>query len=325
LLSHLSRARLGAVLFSLMLAGAASAEPWQIAQSTGPVWFGADQAQLVSLGANTDIPGGQTVVTGEGGRLMLVRGEQTMLIGANAVVTVPVEDQAGITTILQRAGEVTFDVDRQKVQHFAVETPYLAAVVKGTSFKVSVDGFAAAVSVDRGLVEVSDLVTGEKVDTAPGQRASVGGPGAKLDISGAGLLALITRGTARAPRVAPLTADGLRVIQTKARNDSNGSIQALNGAGGNDAGRVAGLGAVGTVGGNGPGGPAGGITGGGSSGGAAVGGGASLNVALYSGSDAVFKRRPAAPEEGVSPLTFVLAAAFMTLLALTWAYLRRNA
>ncbi len=181
--SHFSRTRLGAVLLSLIISGAASAEPWQIAQSSGPVWFGSEQTQLVSLGSTSDIPGGATVVTGDGGRVMLVRGEQTMLIGANAVVTVPDADEGGITTILQRSGEVTFDVDRQKVQHFAVETPYLAAVVKGTSFKVSVDGFEAAVAVDRGLVAVSDLITGEQVDTAQGQRASVSGPGAKLGIS----------------------------------------------------------------------------------------------------------------------------------------------
>ncbi|MEJ0012335.1 MAG: FecR family protein [Bauldia sp.] len=316
--TNLSRTLFGAALLSLTLAGAASAEPWQITQSTGPVWFGSDQTQLVSLGSSTDIPGGQTVVTGEGARVMLVRGEQTMLIGANSVVTVPDADEGGITTILQRSGEVTFDVDRQKVQHFAVETPYLAAVVKGTMFTVDVDAFTATVSVDRGLVEVSDLVTGEKVDTAPGQRAAVSGPGAKLNISGSGLLALISQGEARAPLVAPLSSDGLRALQTKARGGN--STQALNSTGGDI--NNAGLAAIAAGGGNGGGGPTGG-TGGDVTGGPS-GGGSAQNVALYTGNDAAFKRHPA-PEQGVSPLTFALAAAFLTLLALAWAYVRRNA
>lgn len=316
LFSHSSRALFGAVVLSLAIPAIASAEPWQIAQSSGPVWFGSDQTQLVSLGSAGDIPGGATVVTGEGGRAMLVRGQQTMLIGANAVVTVPDADEAGITTILQRSGEVTFDVDRQKVQHFAVETPYLAAVVKGTSFTVDVDGDAAAVSVDRGLVEVSDLVTGERVDTAAGQRAAVNGPAARLSISGSGLLALITQGGARAPLVAPLSSDGLRQIQIRARGI--GSIEALNDAIGGDNGN-AGLAALGAAAGNG-----GGPTGGSDVGGGTSAGSGLQNVAVYGGSDGVFKRKPA-PEEGVSPLTFALAAAFMTLLALVWAYLRRNA
>lgn len=326
---HFSRAFFGAALLTLTISGAVSAEPWQIAQSMGPVWFGANQAQLVSLGSNTDVPGGMLVVTGEGGRAMLVRGEQTMLIGANTVVTVPDADEAGITTILQRAGEVTFDVDRQKVQHFAVETPYLAAVVKGTMFKVRVDGSTADVAVDRGLVEVSDLVTGEKVDTAPGQRASVDGPGAHLGISGSGLLALVTQGEPRAPLVAPMSASDVRAIQATARGQSSDTIQALNSAPSDDGISTAGVAVLGAAvagGGNdGPGGPAGGATSGGSgSAGGSVNIGQPQQIALYAGNDGVFKHKPA-PEQGISPLTFALAAAFMTLLALAWAYVRRNA
>ena len=88
--------------------------------------------------------------------LFLVRGTQTMLIGANTVVTLPDGDSHGITTVLEHAGEITFDVDRQQVKHFAVETPYLAAVVKGTNFTIRVDDEGGAVTVSRGLVEVRE-------------------------------------------------------------------------------------------------------------------------------------------------------------------------
>jgi hypothetical protein len=326
----LHRTVLGALFVSAsVLAGAASAEPWQLAQAIGPVWYGQDDTKLVSLGPNTDVPGGSTVVTGEGGRAMLVRGDQTMLVGPNAVVIIPDADKEGITTVLQRSGEVTFDVDRQKVQHFAVETPYLAAVVKGTNFTVNVDDGAAQVNVNRGLVEVADLATGERVDTAIGQRAWVDGIGQALKISGEGLIAMITPGVPRAPSVAPLPKGELRALQNKA----TGTIQALNQPVGNGSGdqlAILGAGAA-SGGGSGPAGPSGGtgIDGGGSSGKTDI---APLDLQQISGqsiaaldvvSNTAVKRRKS-KEEGISPMMFVAAAGLMTLLAVGLAYVRRN-
>jgi hypothetical protein len=331
LFTRIPRTVVGAFIASALLGGAANAEPWQLAQSIGAVWYGQDDTKLVSLGPNTDVPGGSTVVTGDGGRAMLVRGEQTVLVGPNAVVVLPDEDKDGFTTVLQRAGEVTFDVDRQKVEHFAVETPYLAAVVKGTNFTVDVDGREAAVSVNRGLVEVSDLSTGERVDTAAGQRAFVAGIGEALKISGDGLLAIVSQGAARAPLVSPMTTSELRVLQSKA----SGSIQAQSRTGGNANGQLAILGAGASAGGSGPTGTSGG--GNGASGNDAgsspdvvalnVGGAGSLvsgqSAALDVVSNAVVKRRKPQPES-ISPLMFVGAAGLMTLLAVGLAYVRRN-
>ena len=101
--------------------------------------------------------------------------------------------------------EVTFDVDRQNVRHFAVETPYLAAVVKGTHFTVRVGGKGAAVMVARGLVGVTDLATGESADVPPGQSAAVGASYSHLTISGFGKLAAITKGKTRRTLVDPLS------------------------------------------------------------------------------------------------------------------------
>jgi hypothetical protein len=287
----------------------AQAAPWQLAQSIGPVWYGQDQTKLISLAPSTDLPEGATVVTGEGGRAMLVRGEQTMLVGPNSVVIVPGESEDGFTTVFQRSGQVTFDVDRQKVQHFAVETPYLAAVVKGTNFTVDVDAANAVVSVNRGLVAVSDIATGEQVDTAEGQRASVAGIGAKLQITGEGLLALITPGVARSPLVSPLTAEQLRVIQSKA----NGTVRADNQSGDRD-GSVIAIGAAGGAG-----------TGGGNASGG-QGGEGLTQVALENAADVpanILKSRKS-NEPAISPMMFAAAAGLMALLAIGLAYVRRN-
>ncbi len=238
------------VVAILLLTGAAAADQWHISRSSGPVWVGSDIAQLVSLGPATDVPGGATVMTGEGARLFLVRGEQTMLVGPNTVVTLPDGDSKGITTILEQAGEVTFDVDRQKVKHFVVETPYLAAVVKGTNFTVHVDDEGGAVAVNRGLVEVQDLATGDIVDTPVGQMAQVSGQNGRLTVSGSGPRAVIRSGSPRAPLVKSLSRGAVHTLQTAAldmsgdlrpgltpvtaapRNDSAVAVVAAAGSGG---------------------------------------------------------------------------------------------
>ncbi len=264
--SYVTRVVFGAVVSTLVLVGAAAADQWHISRSSGSVWVGSDTAQLVSLGPTTDIPGGATVMTGEGARVFLVRGTQTMLVGPNTVVTLPDGDSHGITTVLEHAGEITFDVDRQTVKHFAVETPYLAAVVKGTNFTVHVDDQGGAVVVNRGLVEVSDLATGDTVDTPAGQRAHVSGQDAQLTVSGSGPRPVIRPGSPRAPRVKGFTREAVHTLQVAALDRSGGSSGGLTpvtaNTGNDGAGAVVAAAGAGGSGGDDPGGNASGGSGG---------------------------------------------------------------
>ena len=51
------------------------------------------------------------------------------------MIGLPLEKTDGLsTTIQQRAGSILLEVEKRNVTHFEVETPYLAAVVKGTQF-----------------------------------------------------------------------------------------------------------------------------------------------------------------------------------------------
>ena len=105
---------------------------------------------------------GDTIRTGRNGRVLLMRGEETILIALNSVVGLPVEKTDGLqTTILQQAGSILLDVEKRNVKHFEVETPYLAAVVKGTQFRVTVNAASTSVEVNRGQVEVSDFKSGQ--------------------------------------------------------------------------------------------------------------------------------------------------------------------
>ncbi len=163
---------------------------------------------------------------------MLVRGKEVMVVGPNTVVTVP-PDRQGTTTILQRAGEIVFDVDKRNVKHFAVETPYLAALVKGTRFTVQIFSDGAVVSVDRGLVEVTGLVTGETVDIPRGQRATIRGPEAKLIISASGEHAKVRPGKPRAPVVVPLSPEevlgfGVEIPDASGSNTTSSSSRNIS-------------------------------------------------------------------------------------------------
>ena len=157
---------------------------WTVARSSGQVWIGADAAQKISLRPNADLPAGATVTTGAGGRVLLTRNKEVMTIGPNAVVTIPADSLLGFTTITQKAGQVEFEVEKRNVRHFQVNTPYLAAVVKGTHFVVSVSRSGANVSVSRGRVGVSDNASGQQSDILPGQSASASKSSSGLVVTG---------------------------------------------------------------------------------------------------------------------------------------------
>jgi hypothetical protein len=67
------------------------------------------------------------------------------------VVDIPAEKKEGLaTTIKQQAGSILLEVEKKNVKHFEVETPYAAAVVKGTQFRVTVTTSGTKVDVVRG-------------------------------------------------------------------------------------------------------------------------------------------------------------------------------
>ncbi|MHA1553780.1 MAG: FecR domain-containing protein [Alphaproteobacteria bacterium] len=199
----------------LVFSGAAMAEAWVIVRSSGDIWIGSRSIQPVALGADTELAGGTVLVTGKRGRVMLARGEQTMVVGPDAHITLPgsTSDNA---TVLQRAGTILFDVDKRNVKHFSVETPFLAAVVKGTKFEVSVNPGDAVMNVREGTVELRDLYTGEFVDLRAKQGGAVKGNG-PLTLSGLNVSRDdIRQGSPTNPLVEPLPLSEMQQIQNRA-------------------------------------------------------------------------------------------------------------
>ena len=222
-----------ALMVALILgtaSGASAADDgvWSVSKASGEVWVATDGAQPASLSQDETLKPGDTIRTGRNGRVLLVRGEETILISPNSVVGLPAEKKEGLsTTIIQQAGSILLEVEKRNVKHFEVETPYLAAVVKGTHFSVTVGAGSTKVGVLRGQVEVSDFKTGQIAQVMPGQVATAfeyGKPG--LSLSGAGTFNPIEQGKPRASTIerVPVPKSGLSLP----RNAVNGhAIHAL--------------------------------------------------------------------------------------------------
>jgi hypothetical protein len=204
-------------------AWAADDDAWAVSKSSGEVWVTTQGAQQVALGSDDVLKPGDTIRTGHSGRVLLSRGAETILIAPNSVIGLPAEAQGGMaTTILQRAGSILLDVERRNVKHFEVETPYLAAVVKGTQFRVTVGAGSTKVDVSRGQVEVSDFKSGQIAQVTPGQTATSFASGRSgLQLSGSGSFAPIEQGRPRTPTIqrVPVPKDGLH-----APREAKGSV-----------------------------------------------------------------------------------------------------
>src|SRR5437879_3861144 len=201
------------VLGAASSARAAENGTWSVSKSSGEVWVTTTGAEQVSLSHEEILKPGDTIRTGRTGRVLLVRGEETILIAPNSVIGLPAEKKEGLaTTITQQAGSILLEVEKKNVKHFEVETPYLAAVVKGTQFRVTVNASGASVDVVRGQVEVSDHRSGQIAQIMAGQHASTLSHGnAGLTLGGAGTLQPVQHGQPRASAIdrVPVPRNGL--------------------------------------------------------------------------------------------------------------------
>ena len=215
---HVSRAL--ATVFVLATASAAFAADggdWTVHKSSGEVWLTGSGVQQASLKQEDVLKPGDTVRTGRTGRVLLKRGDEMILVSPNSVVGVPAQKKEGLsTTIKQQAGSILLDVEKRNVKHFEVETPYLAAVVKGTQFRVTVNAGKTTVDVVRGQVEVADFKSGQIAQVMAGQHATAFANGKTgLSLGGTGALAPIEQGKPRAPSVerVPVPRGGFTAIR----------------------------------------------------------------------------------------------------------------
>ena len=207
IMRSISLLSLCAALLLLGFVSVVQAADWRVAQTSGRVFLQHRGVQLASLAKGGLLKSGSVVVTDRNGRAKLVRGDQTMIVSPNSMVTLP-GGRGGSTKIIEGVGLVEYDVDHRKVRHFSVETPFLAAVVKGTRFKVKVSKSGASVAVLRGMVEVTNLRSGERANILAGQMAFVNSSKG-ITIRGKGNIQKVIPGPVREALVAPPTGNSI--------------------------------------------------------------------------------------------------------------------
>lgn len=158
---------------------------WAIADMSGRVSIVRSGAAPVALTTGDELRPGDMIETAADSSATLVRDGESIVIAPNSRMGLPAtNDSPFATLVLQKLGTLLFKVEKQQQQHFEVKTPYLAAVVKGTTFAVNVGPAGSSVHVIEGAVQVNDL-TGNAAIVRPGQTALVSSaPGATLSIKG---------------------------------------------------------------------------------------------------------------------------------------------
>jgi hypothetical protein len=168
---RLISAVLGAALFLLPVA--AVADDWTADKLRGQVLQLVDN-QWQPLARGDVVPDSRMIRTTATGHVTFTRGSETIDLGPKTQIQI--FDKAGakpFTTVKQDFGSVSVVADIRNVQHFGVDTPLLAAVVKGTRFTVTSSKTGSSVSVRRGHVAVEDLHNHHRVLLSAGQTASI--------------------------------------------------------------------------------------------------------------------------------------------------------
>lgn len=167
-------------------AAAQERTPWVVLTSQGQV------AQQKADGTEIPAEPGATLAedtpikTGADGKLVLAHGNDRVTVSANSAFSIPRDaDPATSPSILQTLGTLLFKVEHTPGRRFEIQAPYLAAVVKGTVFTVTVSETGNSVHVAEGAVEVTAAVSREVAVVHPGQTALVPPPGRNMSVIGA--------------------------------------------------------------------------------------------------------------------------------------------
>jgi len=161
----------------LVLAGAAGTigpvtgqDPsWKAVAASGRVEASAvaETADWRSVARGDELAARSAVRTGGRGRATLARGADLLILDPGSEIVLP--ESSRYSTVEQTSGTVMYEVDGRVNPDFKVVTPYLVAGVKGTLFVVTVDDRGASVSVRRGVVEVTDPMSGDRLAVRAGE------------------------------------------------------------------------------------------------------------------------------------------------------------
>ena len=200
----LSRLVVGVFLGTASHQVLAQSASWTVSEARGPVTIERAQGRQAATSGAVVQPG-DAIVTGAGGRAVLVQQKDFVTVAANSRIRIPRQaGESGLTRFFQEIGNAVFNVEKRGTPRFSVDTPFLAAVVKGTVFSVSVKADSSALQVTEGVVEVATTDGGARELVRPGSIALItAGDRHRLIISGDRAATIDSPARSNAPVVAP--------------------------------------------------------------------------------------------------------------------------
>jgi len=109
-----------------------------------------------SVAPNTTVLLPARIVTGHDGNVGLTQAGTNVSVASDTDVEIPAEAVDGnlIARMVQRRGNVFYDVAPRDLGKLRVETPFLVAVIKGTQFNVAVQPDSTTISLFEGRLEI---------------------------------------------------------------------------------------------------------------------------------------------------------------------------
>jgi hypothetical protein len=203
---------------------------WRVSGLSGDVSARLGSAPFERLSIGDLVPVGSDIRTAHGAVVFLSRRGDRIVIQPDTELHIA-EPQAGglLTQFFQSFGNVFYDVEPRSSRSFGVKSPYMAAVVKGTRFLVTVDRDLNSVRVDEGRVLVASN-DGESVLVGAGNVATV-------KRSGEGGVQMTDSAIVMPPVIAPKP---VGITANEAAPASGAESQAAGAAGGSSAGGTVG-------------------------------------------------------------------------------------
>jgi len=149
------------------------AADWRLVRASGDVRIHGEDGQWVKAKSKQALKPGDSIWTGRGSRALIETDDGAVLLKSRSLVKVPAQKLPdGMVVLFQGQGKVTATVRKKETQHFSVQTPFLAAVVKGTEFTVDMGSRGSRstrLSVSDGIVGAVDTHSGDAIDVRAGQ------------------------------------------------------------------------------------------------------------------------------------------------------------
>ena len=133
-------------------------ESWVLSNVSGKVMLtkAGSKSKLAKLG-DLFAPGDR-LNTPLDGAAAVTRDAEAMIISGDSELELPVAGNTkAFTTVVQNKGTILFSAKKKANKHFEIKTPFAAALVKGTTFVISVGDEDSQIQVFEGVVGLKGI------------------------------------------------------------------------------------------------------------------------------------------------------------------------